>query len=316
MSRAFLSTLDAAELAELAPLWVTETVPDGSTLFVQGELADCGYRVRRGVLRLELTLPGEGRLHLADVGPGDFIGEAALLEECGRGASAVAMGDVEVDVLARVDFLGLRHSRRPAAFKVMREIAVLAARRLEQPELRRAEGDGGPAAAPAAPPLGSLEPPGCSFDPAPFLRRLPFFRSFSRVDLAALLALGELYEVSRGRELLRAGQPSCGCLAVVRGAVEVLGPGGERIALLGPGSLLGHLAPLLDAPVLTDCRVREDAVVLLLGPGALERLSTPTERLSYRFLDALCVDLLEALRQKSRSLARSEQLRRLARPAW
>ena len=86
---------------------------------------------------------------------------------------------------------------------------------------------------------------------------------------------------------------------------------GQRLALFGPGQLLGQVAPLLGIPVISDVRMREDGVVLELGPRALERLLQPESGLSYRFVHAMVRALLGAQDRALRVRAREEQQRRL-----
>ena len=310
---AFLSTLDAAERLEVELLFRRQIYADGATLFQQGEPATGGYLIRQGRVALELTLPGAERLRVSELGPGAFFGEPSLLLDGTRTLSARAVGELHVDLLERHDFQGLRHSLRPAAFKVMLELARLTGQRIQLADQATSGQPLLPAQPTPAQPLSASGTPGCSFDPRPFLGRLPFFSAFSPTEREELLALGELYELPRGSEVLRGGQRSDCCFSVVRGAVEVVNPvTHQHMAVLGPGSLFGHLAPLLGARTIADCRTRERAVLLELGPEALEILLRPERRVSHRFVNALCVALLRGLARADRVLARTEHLRKLS----
>src|SRR5207302_438920 len=87
------------------------------------------------------------------------------------------------------------------------------------------------------------------------------FRAFvASRDPAAL-------ELPRGAWLFAAGSPANACFLVVRGAVEVLAKFQDlerRVALAGPGELVGYLAVLEGAPHVAAARVREPAWLLEL----------------------------------------------------
>jgi len=288
----------------------------GARIFDQASPGDCAMFVRRGTVRLVMELPGERRLEVARLGPGAFFGELALLRAGPRHLAAEAVDDVTVDIIERADFQGLRFALRPASFSLMlaiaRRMAALvsaadaATRAMVSPSPTRPVGP-----APIVGTLGTLEAPGSDFDPRPFLGALRFFSSFSPADRDALLDLGTLWTLPRGREIITEGGDSTGMFVVIRGAVEALaGPGLSRVALIGPGQPVGVLSPLLQVPPIASCRMREDGTVLQLDDRALGVLLTPSRRLSYRFLDALCLGLIENVARANRVLGRIEGQRR------
>jgi cAMP-dependent protein kinase regulator len=113
----FAPTMQAyAELRELAPFrrltstdlgtllehgeWVV--APAGDVLVRQGDMGDAFYVVASG--RAEVVQDGAS---LADLGPGEFFGEIALLEDVPRTASVVAKTPLRVFRLDRDGFDGL-----------------------------------------------------------------------------------------------------------------------------------------------------------------------------------------------------------------
>jgi hypothetical protein len=84
---------------------------EGEIIYRQGDPADGLYRVRRGDVRIER--PGSGGSATVTVSAGDIFGEPGFLTGDVRDASAVAVGDVEVDFLRRNEFLALV-ARQPA----------------------------------------------------------------------------------------------------------------------------------------------------------------------------------------------------------
>lgn len=72
----------------------------GTTIFTEGELGDCAYLVESGSLRMSRTLNGRDRT-LAMIGPGNLVGEVALLGNGERIDTVVAATDAELLVVTR-----------------------------------------------------------------------------------------------------------------------------------------------------------------------------------------------------------------------
>ncbi len=304
--------LSPNELVEIEALTRPLTVEHGQELFHQGQAATSMMVVRRGAVQLLLELPGGEQAQLCRIEPGKFLGELALLDDSPRSATAVAVGDVEVDLLERRDFQSLRYARRPSSFRVMHALARHMARLIQSADAQSRDAFYDKASVvEGQPPLGATEQPGGTFDPRPFLDRLPFFSCFSPTDQNALLELGTLWQLPRGRLLSREEGHSPSMFLVVRGAVEMVDHRcNTRLALVGPGGIVGQLSMLLEAPHTATYRMREPGTVLQLAPAALERLLHPIDHLSYSFLDALCARLLADITRANQVLARVEGSRR------
>lgn len=72
----------------------------GEFLFRVEARADAGFVIVSGTVHLVRDAKG-GRKQLAEAGPGDLLGELALITETRRGASAVTATDCEVVRIAR-----------------------------------------------------------------------------------------------------------------------------------------------------------------------------------------------------------------------
>lgn len=91
--------LSRRELERLAA-WTDEVdVTTGHRLIDQGSFPHEFMLISRG--SAEVTHDGR---HLADLGPGDFFGEMALLEELRRSATVIATSDLRVIVMHARDF--------------------------------------------------------------------------------------------------------------------------------------------------------------------------------------------------------------------
>jgi NTE family protein len=131
-----LSQLDAASLADLEARLEWLSVPGGSTLFREGEVADALYVVIVGCLAVTVR-GGDGHdVLVACSRAGDTVGEMGLLGGELRSASVTALRDSELLRLEKssFDWLVERHPRS------MLSIASQLARRLQTTTHRAGEG--------------------------------------------------------------------------------------------------------------------------------------------------------------------------------
>jgi len=96
------------DLAEDEIQWIasaahTRTFAEGEHLFEIGEPGRSLYVVTAGTVQI-LHPNRAAHFQLARVGPGEFIGEMALLDDSPRSATAKALCEVEALVLDKVDF--------------------------------------------------------------------------------------------------------------------------------------------------------------------------------------------------------------------
>jgi CRP-like cAMP-binding protein len=246
--------------------------PGGARLVRQGETARGAFLIRTGEVEAQVALPGGGMLTVAELGEGDMFGEMALIERGVCSASVIARSAVEGWFVARDDFRAFVASRDPAALETQRGITRVLAEKLRALNARvrehPAEED---RPARAAPPMGDplRDVPRSSPPPAwrGFLPLLSFFERFDAYEIEEFAARGAALELGRGAWLFAAGSPANACFLVVRGALEVISKLQDlerRVALAGPGELIGYLAVLESAPHAAAARVREAAWLLEL----------------------------------------------------
>ena len=96
------------------------TVESGQLLFAAGEPADCAYVILQGSFSLRPERPGEDDV-VAE--PGTLLGEAALLAETRRPATATARQDAVVLRISRAMFLKMLESF-PDAAQRLRELVA------------------------------------------------------------------------------------------------------------------------------------------------------------------------------------------------
>jgi CRP/FNR family cyclic AMP-dependent transcriptional regulator len=110
--------LSKKELALLARVSEDMEIPEGSTLTKEGDLGYEFFVIVDG--QTEVKRKGK---NLGTRGPGDFIGEIALLEEVPRTATVKAKTALRVFVLTNKDFQHLLEENPGVERKVLRTLA-------------------------------------------------------------------------------------------------------------------------------------------------------------------------------------------------
>ncbi len=111
-------------LAILATIAAERSVRAGMPLFVEGMASDAMYVVQTGSVQVVLKRPDRTDQPLATLGPGEALGQMALLHASGaRLVSAVASEDTLVLELRARDFQRLQAQKPQACLKLMMAIA-------------------------------------------------------------------------------------------------------------------------------------------------------------------------------------------------
>ena len=249
----------------------------GARLVRQGEPSRGAFILRTGEAEAQVALPGGGTLAVARFGSGDMFGEMALIDRGVCSASVVAREAVDAWFIERDDFRAMVASRDPAALEIQRNITQVLATRLralnDKVRSHPAAEDRPAVPLPAETNVSSEEP---SFEWRKFLPILPFFEGFDAYEVDELVARGRALELERGSWLFVPGQAARACYIVLRGAAEVFSFARERqrrVALAGPGELLGHLAVLDGEARTSAARIRENRGLSLVLGGGLNDLS-------------------------------------------
>jgi uncharacterized membrane protein len=99
------SSLDSKATAELGEYLTIHDYPRAATIFRTGDPGDAMYLIDVGKVRISITDADGAIVTLAELGPGDFFGEMAMLDGQGRSANAVAIEDARLAKLTRDDFI-------------------------------------------------------------------------------------------------------------------------------------------------------------------------------------------------------------------
>ncbi len=112
-----------------AAIATEKSLPAGAPLFAENMVGESMFIVKSGTVRITIK-DGGGDRTLATVGPGDHLGELALLARSVRLVSAIAETPCELVELAQRDYYRLQPQKPQACLKLALAIAADLARRL------------------------------------------------------------------------------------------------------------------------------------------------------------------------------------------
>ena len=305
--------LDKADSAQLLAMAQPVSFMAGSRMVRQGDASRGAFVIRQGRIEARVTLPGGGEKTVVELSDGSMFGEMSLLENAQSIASVFAMSHVDGWFIERNLFRALIAGRNPAALAIQRTITsgLVARLRTLNAELQmHVAPEDRPVTepAPTADPLASSPRLRASaFDHRRFLSILPFFAGFTEDEIDSITAAAKVLEVSRGQWLMAAGQPATACYLVVRGAVEAniyIESCVRRLAVLGPGSLVGYMSILGGTPHTAHARARERTLLLEFPADAFMQLYQGTAGAEIKTQHAIQRSLLQALSRSYSQLSR------------
>ena len=107
------------DLAVLGATLRRRRYPKGAALYYEGDPGHGLYLIESGTVKLSLSSSDGREDVLALVGPGEYIGDLALLDGDPHAADAVAKDDCEVLLLQRAEFLRFLAGRAAAAAELL-----------------------------------------------------------------------------------------------------------------------------------------------------------------------------------------------------
>ncbi len=143
---------------------------------------------------------------------------------------------------------------------------------------------------------------------------MPLFQGWEQEEIDDLADQCAVLELKRGQALFYEGAEALACFITVRGAVDIAAPATangdarptrlRRLAVLGPGQLIGHRSLIDDTRHAARVRAREDCVLLELPRAQFldfYRGSTPA---SLRLQAAVHAALLRSMAHTNVTLTR------------
>jgi len=115
--------LDDRELASVAAVAKSRRYAKDDVIFHADESGDVFCLIREGHVKVTMISPEGKEIILALLGPGDFFGEMALLDDEPRSATVIATEPLDLVTIWRSDFLQILQENFSIARKVLAEIS-------------------------------------------------------------------------------------------------------------------------------------------------------------------------------------------------
>jgi CRP-like cAMP-binding protein len=281
----------------------------GERLVRYGEPSRGAYLLIEGAAEASVLLPGGEQLTVAQIEAGSVFGETALIERGTCTATVTASGKLEGWFIERDDFRALVAQRVPAALRIQHALTLTLSQKVRALNARVLEA---PAAEDKPSTRRSSSPNAkrlaqAPFDLEAFLPHLPAFESFDASEIAGIRSASSLLELPPGDALFIRGQPSRACFIVLRGAIEIIAQHEKRerrMAVLGPGQLVGYMSAIERGNHGSDAVAREHALLLEIPRETFEKIyfgSSPASTKLHRLIQK---SLLASLGQTNRHLTR------------
>ncbi|HUP98359.1 MAG TPA: cyclic nucleotide-binding domain-containing protein, partial [Usitatibacter sp.] len=269
--------------------------------------------LRAGAAEAVVTLPGGESLTVAKLEAGGVFGEMALIEQGTCTATVRATTPLDGWFVATEDFRALVARSDAAAIRLQHAVTLILAEKMAAlnaqllacpaPEDRpaRAITTGGD------PLAGVARSRAAPFPIAGFLPKLPFFERFSADEIDEVTCRASFLEVARGHGLFAAGGRAAAAFLVLRGAAEVLAIQAareRRVAVVGPGQLVGFLGVVRERAHTSFAFAREGSLLLEIPAAAFRELYFGATRASARVRSAVQRNLLASMGRTNRALTR------------
>jgi CRP/FNR family transcriptional regulator/CRP/FNR family cyclic AMP-dependent transcriptional regulator len=119
----FFNKLNPDEVGGLSEHLVLRRFSDGQVIFHLGDPGGLLYIISAGKVKISRSTPDGQEALLAILGPGDFFGELALLDDSPRSATAAAIDGTETFTLHRDEFMQFIDSNPRFAHHVLETLA-------------------------------------------------------------------------------------------------------------------------------------------------------------------------------------------------
>ena len=115
--------LDDRELAQIASVAKTRRYAKDDVIFHADESGDVFCVIREGKVKITMISPEGKEIILTMMGPGEFFGEMALLDDAPRSATVIALEPLEVVTIWRGDFLQILADNFSITRKLLSELS-------------------------------------------------------------------------------------------------------------------------------------------------------------------------------------------------
>ncbi|WP_077148347.1 cyclic nucleotide-binding domain-containing protein [Sphingopyxis sp. KK2] len=307
--------LDEGARNELADAFAPRHFVDGEALLVQNERAEGLYLIEQGRVDIGKRLPGGGLALLAQVGPGEVIGDMTLIgRDIRRSAMGIARGPVSSWYMGADQFRAALSQLHPASLQLQGALGRLVAGRVANKTrdiaamLAETPGSFTPRPQRALAPVAEED-----FAAEAFLAKLPCCAAMTPGQRRAFWDAGARIDVPADHDLATVGAASDALWLVVRGAVRSALPhkdGVYQLTVTGPGQLTGLAPLLLAAPHDRLLRTSEQATLLAFDRATFAEMLGTGDALSREIAASVNADLVTALDALDQVEARILAMRR------
>ena len=290
---AYVEPVELVDLLEwLRPVQLTA----GQVLFREGTPGTCLWVLGPGVSLSVASSQGPGtrQIPVAELHGGDTVGEMALVDRGLRSATATVLVGGGAYALDADAFQVLRGGFRPAAFKVLRRLALELCARLRGTDDQIVGRGPVHLARPSVVPTAHPSPEDLDFFPA--------FSSLPAVVKVALAQkLGEL-SYSEVQPVFAEGDAGDAAYFLVEGHVSV-GRNGRTLARMNAGELFGMVSVLDGGVRSASCVTEGRARLWRLSKTDFETLFRIGNRFAYHLVDVVVQQLVAHVRNANAMLS-------------
>jgi len=304
-----LSRLAPEALAALVQSADQFTIQRGDVLFRQGMAADALYIVTGGALEISTRIPGDTAATVSVIGPGDVVGEFALLDDGLRSAGVKAIADSEGLRVPKSRFLALLADGKPWTLELIDALRCLVALRTRATLAR--------IAAMTRYDLPSLRAPSQSRAFGAALDAVPLFASLGRLaelgadGAAQLVSHGTCLTIPRGAGVSAFENEQGMLTLVLRGALRSFLPrreGLEQVMVHGPGEMAGLVGLFDGARQPLGLEAAEETIILQVPQALFEEMRRSAEPIALALFAAIGRQLVRDQRRANRHLGRAVSL--------
>lgn len=127
---AIFETLEPGELRDLLKHATPRTYTGGEVLFREGDPGESLIILSRGWVVLSRTTPARREIQIGRAGPGEVLGEMALLDSAPRSATATVLSPAWILELPTTRFEAMLEALDPAALKLLQQLSRVLCTRL------------------------------------------------------------------------------------------------------------------------------------------------------------------------------------------
>jgi CRP/FNR family cyclic AMP-dependent transcriptional regulator len=284
----------AQDLIEVLRLLRPVELEAGQLLFREGEPGRAMWVLGPGVEVSVTSTAGAARpVAVGYARTGDVLGEMALVDDGPRSGTALVTRGGHAHELDAQAFHAMRSTFTPAAFRVLRKLAVDLCARLRQTDARIVESSSSGIRTPPLPPGRRPE--------VDTLSRFPAFSALPQVVKFALAQQLDLLELPGVTPLFAEGEPADGAYFLLEGEVSV-GRNGKTLSNLPAGAMFGIVACVDDGARSASCVTTGPATLLRMARRDFDTLFASGHRFAFQLVDLVARQLVQHVREANQML--------------